>query len=261
MHFRLTRPSRLACRWGVFATLGLQACVLPSLIAETANLQGTPVEVLSRSIVTLPNGSVTFIRIRPPVLPPKPIPPPPPPETPLSPEDQAALEREELKIYDTLSVTATVYTHADGTVAVTELTWRDEERSFRAWSTADFRLLRQLRDISLETHRFQWFPFIDSMPLAEVPTGQQPFGLQLFPSAPEPDALPEYCFEGTEAEAASVAPALAALDWLHAHYYLNKAELALDLARREAEGAAQAIKAAEDAKRPRHQQIYFWKIQ
>jgi hypothetical protein len=170
--------------------------------AEPETLAGQPVTVLSRTVVEVPNGTVTYLRIRPPVLPS--APPPPAPAAPLSPEQQAALERAEAKPYVTLALTATVYTRVDGSAAITELTWREGERSFRAFSNADWRLLRQLNDIETETHRFQYFPFVDAQPLAELPSAQQPAGLALFPATPVPGALPEYYLEGTEADAAAV---------------------------------------------------------
>lgn len=242
------------------ASLAFLALVGPTQAEELA---GVPVEVLQRSVVTIPNGTVTYLRIRPPVLPPRPAPPPPAPDAPLSPEMQAALERAEAKTFATLTLTATVYTRADGSVAVTKLTWRDGERSFTAWSTADFRLLRQLADIETETHCFQYFPFVDAQPLAELPADQQPAGLALLPSALAPEALPEYYLEDGEAAAAATEPVLAALDWLHARVHLHRAELILeqaDLARREAEAAERARQAAEAAALPRHEKVYFWKI-
>lgn len=242
--------------------ISLASPVLASA-AEVEMLAGQPVTVLARSVVEVPNGTVTYLRIRPPALPPKPAPTPPAPETPLSPEQQAALERAEAKPCVSLALTATVYTRADDSVAVTELAWHDGDRRFTAWSTADWRLLRQLHDVETETHRFQYFPFIDAQPLAELPADQQPAGLALFPVAPAPGALPEYFFEGTEADAAAAGPVLDALDHLLALYHVRHAELVAqlaDLARREAEAAEQARLAAEAPAQPRHEKVYFWKI-
>jgi hypothetical protein len=257
---RSTRIPRLALRASVLAALALPAG-LPALAAETAVFQGVPVEVLGRSTTKIPGGSVTLIRIRPPAIPARQEPPVSVHTAPVSAEAKAALEREDAKPYSILSVTCMVYTRADGSVGVTELTWRDGERQFRAWSTADFRLLRQFSNLSLEKYRIQWMPFIDALPLAEVPAGQQPVGLQLFPASREPNALPEYYFEGSEEDAADAAPALAALDWLHAEYYLHKEQLAADIAQREAAAAEQARKAAENAAKPKEHTVFFWKIQ
>ena len=225
--------------------------------AETETLAGQPVEVLSRTVVKVPSGLVEYLRIRPPA------PPPPAPEVPLSPELQAALERAEAKPYVSLALTATVYTRADDSAAVTELTWRDGARAFRAWSNAEWRLLRELHDIETETHRFQYFPFIDAQPLAELPPAQQPAGLALFPAAPAPDALPEYYLEGSEADAAAAGPVLDALDHLLAIYHVRHDELVAqlaDLVRREAEAAEQARQAAEAPAQSRHEKVFFWKI-
>lgn len=235
--------------------------VAPFVVSLPAEeLAGVPVTVLSRSVVEVPGGTVTYLRIRPPLLPSRPAPPPAAAPVSLSPEIQAAMERAEAKPFAMLAVTATVFTRPDDSAAVTELTWRDGERLFRVWSNADFRLLRQLTDIETETHRFQWFPFIDVVPLAEVPPEQRPAGLALFSSASAPDALPEYYLEGTATDAAEVEPELGAFDWLHAHYHINRAQLAADLFRREAEAAEQAHQAAEAAVRPKAEKVYFWKI-
>ncbi len=241
-------------------SLLLAAVLTPASAADTETLAGQTVTVLSRSVVVSPNGSTTYIRIHPPVLPAPPPPPAPAPEAPLSPELQAALDRAEAKPYSTLALTATVYTRANGSAAVTLLSWRDGERAFTAWSNADWRLLRQLNDIETETHRFQYFPFIDTQPLAELPPGQEPAGLALFPASPAPDAIPEYCLEGSTADATAAEPVLAALDQLHAHVHLHREQLAADLARREAEAAEQARQAAADAAKPRHEKVFFWKI-
>jgi hypothetical protein len=236
----------------------MAAAVSPSF-AETLN--GVPVDVLVRSVVAIPNGTVTYLRIRPPLLPAPPAPPPPTPAAPLSPEAQAALEAYESKPYAMLSVSVTVYTRADDSVAVTKLTWRDNDRSFCAWSTADFRLLTQLNDIETASHRFSWFPFTDVLPLAEVPQAQAPAGLALFPTTLDPESLPEYYLEGTEADAAAMEPVLGAFDWLLAYYHVNRVQLAADLVRREAEAIEHARKAAEEAAKPKHEKVFFWKIQ
>ncbi len=263
MSFRFIHTLRLASRASVLAILASPTGVPSALAAETEILAGQQVTVLSRSVVAVPDGTVTYLRIRPPVFPTPPPSPPPSQETPLPPELQAALKRAEAKPYAMLALTATVYTRADDSAVVTELTWRDGERAFRAWSTCDFRLLRQLSTIETETHRFHYFPFVDAQPLAECPTDRQPAGIALFPSTTAPDALPEYCFEGTEADAAATEPVLAALDWLHAHAHLNRASLIqqiAELARREAEAAEQARQAAEAPAQPRDEKVFFWKI-
>ena len=67
-----------------------------SLPAE--ELAGVPVTVLSRSVVEVPGGTVTYLRIRPPLLPTRALPPPPSATpAPLSPAMQAALEQAEAK--------------------------------------------------------------------------------------------------------------------------------------------------------------------
>ena len=240
----------------ILVRLVLLACaVLPPLSAE--DIAGVPVTVLSRNVVATPRGTVTYLRIRPPTLPARPAPPPPAPEL------QAALERAETKHFAVLAVTAKVYTRADGTAALTELTWRDQTRTYRAWSGADFRLLRQLNYIKTAAHRFQWFPFVDAVALAGLAPDKQPAALALFPSITETsdNTPPDYFLEGSAEDAEAAEPALAALDWLHAYYHVRRAELAADLHRLEAEAADQARRQTEEAAKPRHEKVYFWKIQ
>lgn len=257
--FPFRMSSRLA---SAHARLALLACAaLSPLSAE--DIAGVPVTVLSRSVVETPSGTVTYLRIRPPALPTRPAPPPPAPDAPLTPELQAALERAEAKPFVVLAVTATVYTRTDGSAALTELTWRDQTRAYRAWSGADFRLLRQINDIETATHRFQWFPFINTVALADLAAEEQPAALALFPApvAATDDAPPDYFLEDGAEDAAAAEPALTALDWLHAYYHLRRADLAADLLRRETEAAEQARRQAEEAAKPRHEKVYFWKIQ
>lgn len=223
-------------------------------------LAGIPVSVLTRTVVEVPNGTVTYLRIRPPNLPPRPAPPQPAPDVPLSPKQQAALERYEAKTFAFLAVTATVYTRSDDSVAVTELTWRDEARSYRAWSNADFRLLSQINEIETATHRFQWFPFISTQALAGLTVSEQPVGLALFGQADLESVSEYYLEDGIEAATAAEA-SLDALDLLHARHHLHRDELAAELTQRETEAAERAEKAAAQAARPKNEKVYFWKIQ
>lgn len=214
---------------GLFVTAAWALSPAGHAAAPVEQLADRPVSVLSRTITTIPGGTVSYLRIRPPLLPARPPAPVPEPAAPISPERLAAMERAEAKPYVSLALTATVYTRADGSAALTELRWHDADRSYRAWSGADWRLLSQLSHIETETHRFFYFPFIDAIPLSELPPGQPPAGLALLPAASAPDALPEYYLEGAPADAAATEPVLSLLDWLHAHVHLHRAELQAQL--------------------------------
>lgn len=211
---------------------------------------------LSRKVVDLGTHKITYIRVTPPRIPQSPAAPIPAP-APLSPEQVARYERRAVKVHATLSVTGIVYVGTPGVPTVTELSWSDEAgRRFRCWSNADFRLLTQLNDIETETHVFMWFPFISEIPLSEVPPADRPAGLSLFTAA---DTAPEYFFEGTDADMAAAASTLAGLDYLHALYEINRAQLAQDYARRVAEAKEQAEALAKNPPKPADSVIHFWK--
>ena len=59
--------------------LFLAASLSPASAADAEILAGQTVTVLSRTVVEVPSGTVTVLRIRPPLLPTRPAPPPPAP--------------------------------------------------------------------------------------------------------------------------------------------------------------------------------------
>lgn len=119
------------------------ACLLAaSMLLAADALDGIPVTVLSRSTVTEGERTVTYVRIRPPALPPRPVPTRAPAGEP-SAADLTEWARLEAKPHLNLALSAVVHI---GPPVVTELRWRSAGREWVAWSNVDFRLLSQLTD-------------------------------------------------------------------------------------------------------------------
>jgi hypothetical protein len=210
---------------------------------------------LSRKVVNRGDHKITFVRVRPPVLP---APPPPPPVRKPTAEEIATAKRMEKKAYATLNVTATVYIYNNRTVS--ELTWRNEEtgnHEYRAYSNADFRYLTQLHHLESETTVYSWFPFVSEYDFRNLPADEE---------APR---LPDLVFSGKEAEyfvdsrAKSVETeeaTLAGLDYLHAFYQLNYAALKQDYEKRMAEHEAYEKELRENPPVKPDTVMHFWPI-
>lgn len=208
---------------------------------------------ISRRVTNLGDHTATYIRISPPVLPKA---PPPPPPRPLTQAEQLRLEQQAAKEHATLNVTATVY--LDGDRAVTELRWRDEsgELSYRAYSNADFRYLRQLNHFETETTVYSWFPFFtDVCDLSEWPDDRPfplPSGLQF--SATQT----EYIVEERVTGLADQETTLTGLDYLHAFYQLHRADLKASYERKVAEEAERERQLRENPPKPANTTLRFW---
>ena len=253
MRFALTRHLRLACALGTFASFQT------TTLAATETLNGVPVEVLSRSITVLPNGSITFVRIRPPTFAPA-----PPPPVRIAPEPTAeelvAEARRAAKEQRTIGLTAITYA---GTPVVTELSWTRQEdgRRFVAYSPVDFTHLTQLQEIETSSAVYLYFPFVSPGDPAQLAPGVREALAATASTEADADSPPSYLFLGDEAEVAAEANTLELLDTLHAIWHLRSAELIADTARREAEAAERERQTAIEAARPKHHTIYFWKIE
>jgi hypothetical protein len=229
------------------------AALIPAVLASQApaeTLNGVSVEVLARSTVQLPGGTVTFIRIRPPSLP---TPPPAPQSAAIEPTAGELLTEARLaaKEHRTLSISAVTY---QGSPIITELAWtrQADGRRFVAYSNVDFTHLTQLRDIETENVVYNWFPFVSAGEPAEIPAGVRE-------ALAVNGADPQYLFEGDEADAVAEASTLQALDFLIAYYQINKATLIAETARRKAEAEERERLAAVEAAKPKNETIYFWK--
>lgn len=222
----------------------------PLLIADA--LDGIPLTVLSRSTVAEGERTITYVRIRPPALPPRPAPVPVPSAKPTA-ADLAEWARLEAKPRLMLGVSATVHLRPP---VVTELRWRSASREWVAWSNVDFRLLSQLTDFETEAAFYNWFPFMSEVGPED---DERPADLGLAPASAQTPA--EYVVEGTAAEVAAAEPDLAPLDYLHAYHDVNRSELLAAQAARAAAAAEAARQSALAAPKPKDQTIYFWKIE
>jgi hypothetical protein len=239
----------------------LASATLPAfLFAQSEASVPVPAAVASetelmRLVVDHGTHRVTYIRITPPQIPRMPPAPTVPVIAPTA-EDSAEQERQAAKPFADLSVYGTVYA---GTPTVTELTWWEDDRRFRAWSNIDFRLLMLPSTFETAGRIFSWMPYISDGSVQEIPVESRPDGLSIFTQS---QTAPEYFFEGTEEDMAKATITLAGLDYLHAYYQMHRPRLAEAHARREAEAAVeQARQAAERAAPPKDEDIYFWKIQ
>jgi hypothetical protein len=239
----------------IIGFLGLNPLVLAARDETPQDVQSIRYDEISRKVINLGDHKVTFVRVRPPVLP---DPPPPAPVKEPTADEIATAERMEKKAHAILNITATVYLYESRTV--TELTWRDEEtgnHEYRAYSNADFRYLTQMHFLESETTIYSWFPFVSEYDLRNLPADEE---------APR---LPDLVFSGKDAEyfvdsrAKSVETeeaTLAGLDYLHAFYQLNYAKLKQDYEKRMAENEAREKELRDNPPIKPDTVIHFWPI-
>ncbi|MEY4488481.1 MAG: hypothetical protein RIQ79_989, partial [Verrucomicrobiota bacterium] len=127
----------------------------PLLWADT--IEGVPVTVLARTPVVEGGRIVTYVRIRPPALPPKPAPAAPPPATTPTAAEVAENARLEAMQYASFDVSVTVHLRPP---IVSEIRWRTADREWVAWSNVDFRLLASVTQWESPTTVYGWFPMI-----------------------------------------------------------------------------------------------------
>lgn len=208
--------------------------------ADAASTSEAPTDSreLSRVVVRHSERTATYIQVAP--RPPQPAALRSAPATPApvfaSPEEIAREARLSAKRHGLLMLSATIH---PGPAPLTELSWTQEGRTWRAVSNIDFRLLQPLSEIETpETfHSLFFFPGLaspgDAPPPRPAALPPSPAAYQLV-STPGQPALPP-------------ADTLAALDALHRHHDSHRAEL---LAAREAREAAEAL-AEMEARRAR----------
>ena len=158
------------------------------------------------------------------------------------------------KVSAWLNLTASVYI---GKPTITELRWRDEtgEKEYQAWSNIDFRYLTQLPYLETPTTVYQWFPFVDAYTLADFPAGEKPpipKGLKLRAKGAD------YVVNLTGKELVSQEITLAGLDYLHAYYQLNYAELKAAYKKRQAENDARERELMLNPPKTPDTTIRFW---
>jgi hypothetical protein len=211
---------------------------------------------VTRKEVRLGDHTVTLIRVRPPALP-KVVPAPTAASRPLTAEEKAYEERVAKKAYATLSLSATVY--LGGPAPVTELRWRNEsgDIEYRAWSNVDFRYLTQLTQLETDSTVYAWFPFVADCDLAGLPADEKPAlpaGLDF--SRTEAEYVVEARADGLQGQETT----LAGLDYLHAYYQLNYADLKADYEKREALNAAEAETLRKNPPRTPDATLRFWPV-
>jgi hypothetical protein len=224
----------------------LQVVGLNPLCADT--IEGVPVTVLSRTPVVEGDRVITYTRIRPPALPPKPAPPATPAAEPTAAEIAENARREAMN-YVSFNPSVTVHLRAP---IVSEFRWRTEDREWVIWANIDARLLAPIWQWESATTIYDWFPMICEI---GVEDDARPANLGLNPGPAE------YVVEATAAEITANETQFTALDTLLAYHDLNRAELAAELVRREALNAEAERIAALPKPKPKNETIYFWKIE
>lgn len=257
MHPRIARilPRRASL------PLTLLAATLPAApstaSATTETLHGVPVEVLSRNTVQTPDGSLTMVRLRQPVLPKPPAPPPQAAAPEPTAEELATQERRAAKDYRVLGLTAITYA---GTPVITELSWtrQADGRRFVAYCAVPFEHLSQLRDIETSAAVYQYFPFVSEGDPALLAPGLRE---ALAAAGTDADLPPAYLFVGDDADAAAESDTLEVIEHLLSHWHLHAPELIAQTAQRKAEAAERERQAALEAAKPKHRTLYFWKVE
>jgi hypothetical protein len=229
------------------------AVVAGARVVTAADIVYTEV---ARKEVRLGDHTVTLIRVRPPALPKVTCAPAAAPR-PLTAEEKAYEERMAKKAYATLGLSATVY--LGGPAPVTGLRWRNEsgDIEYRAWSNVDFRYLTQLTQLETDSTVYSWFPFVSDCELAGMPDDEKsllPTGLNF--SRTEAEYVVEAHAGGLRGEETT----LAGLDYLHAYYQLNYADLKADYEKREALNAAEAEKLRKNPPCTPDATLRFWQV-
>lgn len=204
----------------------------------------TTYEEIARKVVIQGDHTVTFVRVKPLTLPKAPPPPAPPEPTA---EEKATAERRANKSYESITLTANVYL---GARTVTELSWTEDNVTYRALSNVDFRLLTQLPDVETSDSVYLWFPFV------YVADGDPPANISADDVAKLDTNTADYVLLGSSPESKVVPKALALLDYLHAYAQLNETKLRSDLTQREADEQAAEEKLKNTP--PSNPVITFW---
>lgn len=238
----------------VAVTLTAFSATSAAFSAETSPASAIHFSEVTRKVVQLDGHQATFIRVRPPILP---LPPTPRAAPEPTSKEIVAAEAYAEKPYVSLTLSATVY--IGGKSPVTELRWRDETGKIehRAYSNADFRYLLQLTMLETETTVYSWFPFLDVLDLTQWPSDQKsplPPGLVFTTSEPE------YLVDSVASTLAQEETTLAGLDYLHAYYSLNYADLKADYENRELLSAAAEKQLRKHPPETPDTTLYFWPI-
>lgn len=166
------------------------------------------IPVVRRSVV-MDDHQVTFVRIQPPKFQPSaPVPQPLPSASALKAEARRAA-----KAADFASLMATVYPGP-----VTEISWQSGERSFRAYSNIDFRILDSLSEIETASAVLSWF-------CIPVPGDDNALPATLRKRLNLSSKNAEYVVDATEEEMEANPEAFAVLDAIHDYFDAHRREL------------------------------------
>ncbi|HAM23809.1 MAG TPA: hypothetical protein DCQ04_16400 [Actinobacteria bacterium] len=244
--------------------LGLLALLTWSLpaVAQTAAMAArvddaaavlSRAPALSRRTVTLSDHKMTLVYIDAPRLP---APVAPPRKMKPSAQELAAqaeaLEvetRRATKVWGFASLGATVYPGP-----ITELNWQSGERTFRAYSTIDFRVLGCLSEIETDSAVLSWFCIASE----GDPEG---ISLDLRRRLNLKSRTAEYVVDATEEEMAAAPEAFAVLDAIHAYFDDHRRELIAAHQKREAEAEARAAELLAHPPVTPDTTVYFWRVE
>lgn len=243
------------------ALLALAACTLPVSAQTTASpsaADSVPSYISAavqraRRTVSRGDHKMTLVYIDAPRLP---APVAPPRKVKPSAQELAAqaeaLEvetRRATKVWGFASLGATVYPGP-----ITELNWQSGERTFRAYSTIDFRVLGCLSEIETDSAVLSWFCIASE----GDPEG---ISLDLRRRLNLKSRTAEYVVDATEEEMAAAPEAFAVLDAIHAYFDDHRRELIAAHQKREAEAEARAAELLLHPPITPDTTVHFWRVE
>lgn len=227
--------------------------------AAPTETKPTELQVIEGVEVKLPDRSIFYQRVAPPVALAKPPSVRVPQPAPLTPEQSALAEARAKKNFDVLMILATVHDRR-----MTELRWYVGGHEYRAWSNIDFNYLAGHGEIETEDTVYLLIMGIgnDSAEAVEaVKQNAAAFGSSWHKELPPAESFSgkrsEYLLANVEKETPPP-EALAPLDALHTYYDANRQRLAEEYIRREADRIAREQWLREHPSVPQNTVINFW---
>ena len=215
-------------------------------------------QVIEGVEVKLPDRSIFYQRVAPPVPPPaRPAPVPVP--KPLSPAERAAAEARAKKNFEVLMISATVYDRR-----VTELRWHVGNHECRAWSNIDFNYIAGHGEIETEDTVYLLIMGIGNDSAEAVEAANQnaaAFGSSWRKELPPAERFSDKRSEYLLADVTKEPPpteALAPMDAIHIYYDAHRERLAEEYIRREAARTAREQWLKEHPPLPQNTVINFW---
>ena len=244
------KASPFALRLGLLALLGWSLSASAETFAAATVSTDSASGILSRAVplvrrsVRVGDHRMTVVRIRAPRLPKL----PPALQTPPSADDLATEARRAMKTEAYASFSLLLYPGP-----ITEITWQYGERTYRAYSSIDFRYMEGLSEIETDTAIFSWFglPPLEQGEDGLAPELRKRLGLR--------PTYVEYVVDSTKTEMEAVPEAFAVLDAIHTYYEANRRQLAVAYGQRQAErDAREAYRLAHPPVVP-DTTVYLWK--